>query len=153
MIEITAVIAALTSLLAGGIASNKLTRKLVHHFLGEPEPEPEKTYSERISELTHSLTNASSEVDSVLAELAQVAKDKEASVRSLEQGLTAMGQEEQYLQDRIKALENVPIPAAEHFVRLMETGEKRSAMRDYVLFGVGVVVTTIITIGIQVFSE
>lgn len=151
MVEtLTAVIGALLSLVAGGIASTELIRKLLHRLLGKPEPE--KTYSQRLSELTHSLTNASSEVDSLLAELAQVAKDKEASVRSLEQGLTALEQKEQDLQDRIKTLENVPIPAAEHFARLMETGEKRSAMRDYVLFGAGVVVTTIITIVIQVFS-
>ena len=151
MVEtLTAVIGALVSLLAGGIASTDLIRKLVHRILGKPEPE--KTYSQRLSELTHSLTNASGEVDSLLTELGQVAKEKETSVRKLEQGLTALEQKEQELKDRIKTLEDVPIPAAEHFARLMETGEKRSAMRDYALFGAGVVVTTVITIVIQVFS-
>ena len=151
MVEtLTAVIGALVSLLAGGIASTDLIRKLVHRILGKPEPE--KTYSQRLSKLTHSLTNASGEVDSLLTELGQVAKEKDTSVCKLEQGLTALEQKEQELKDRIKTLEGVPIPAAEHFARLMETGEKRSAMRDYVLFGAGVVVTTVITIVIQVFS-
>ena len=151
MVEtLTAVIGALARLLVGGIASTELIRKLVHQILGKPEPE--KTYSQRLSELTHSLTNASSEVDSLLTELGQVAKEKETSVRKLEQGLSALEEKEQELQDRITTLQNVPIPAAEHFARLMETGEKRSAMRDYVLFGAGVVVTTMITIVIQVFS-
>jgi len=148
---LTAVIGALVTLLAGGVASTEITRKLVHRILGKPEPE--KTYSQRLSELTHGLTNASAEVDSILTELGRVAKEKETSVRKLEQGLTALEQKEQDIQDRIKALENVPIPAAEHFARLMETGEKRSAMRDYVLFGAGVVVTTVVTIVIQVFSR
>jgi len=151
MIEtLTAVIGALLSLVAGGIASTDLIRKLLHRILGKPEPE--KTYSQRLSELTHSLTNASGEVDSLLKELGQVAKDKETSVCILEQGLAALEQKEQELKDRIKTLEDMPIPVAEHFARLMETGEKRNAMRDYILFGAGVIVTTVITIAITMFS-
>jgi hypothetical protein len=48
-------------------------------------------------------------------------------------------------------LEKTPLAVAEHFAKLVAPGEKRSAMRDYLLFGAGVVVSTAIGIVIQVF--
>ena len=63
-----------------------------------------------------------------------------------------MGKREKQLKDRIAALENVPVPVAEHFAELMASGQRRTAKRDYVLFGAGVLVTTLITIIIQLVS-
>ncbi len=150
-IEILAVVlGAVASLLAGGLASTEVIRKLLRHAFGKPEPS--KTHSERLSELTASLTSASAEVDSILRELSSVAKDKEASVRQLETGLSALHEREEELKDKISALEKTPLPVAEHFAKLVESGEKRSAARDYILFGAGVLVTTVVTIIIQVVS-
>lgn len=144
------VIAALASLLGAGFASTELVRKILYRFLGKPEPK--KAYGERLAELTRSLTNASAEVDSILSELSRIAKEKQSSVKQLEQGLSDLGKREKELKDRIAALENVPIPVAEHFANLMASGQRRSAKRDYVLFGAGVLVTTLITIIIQLVS-
>ncbi len=144
------VLGAVASLLAGGLASTEVIRKLLRRVLGQPEPS--KTHSERLSELTASLTSASAEVDSILRELSTVAKEKEVSVKQREAGLSALQEEEQDLKDKISALEKTPLPVAEHFAKLVESGEKRSATRDYVLFGAGVVVTTVVTIIIQVVS-
>ena len=47
---------------------------------------PQKTYSERLSELTSSLTKASSEVDGVLHEMAQVAKKEKHRSRNSKRG-------------------------------------------------------------------
>ena len=148
--NLAVVLGAIASLLGGGLASTELIRKLLRRALGKPEPS--RTHSERLSELTASLTTASAEVDSILRELSTVAREKEKSVKQLEVGLSSLQEKEQALKDKISALENTPLPVAEHFAKLVESGEKRSAARDYVLFGAGVVVTAVVTIIIQVIS-
>ncbi len=111
---------------------------------------PRKTYSERLSELTSSLTKASSEVDDILREMAQVAKEREVSVKNLEKGLADLEKREKELKENIDLLHNVPIPVAEHFARLVAPAEKRSAKRDYLLFVAGVITTTIFAFILQV---
>jgi hypothetical protein len=131
---ISTILGALTSLLAAGLASTDLIRRLVRILLKREEPQ--KPYSERLA---------------VLAELAQVAKDRAHAVQQLETDLAIMSGRERELKERIDALEKTPLAVAEHFAKLVAPGEKRSAMRDYLLFGAGVVVSTAIGIAIQVF--
>jgi len=144
------IFAALGSLAVAGVVSTELIRTIIYKLLGKQETK--KPYSERLTELTRSLTKASSEVNSILAELSQVAKEKQTSVKKIEQSLSELEKREKEIKERITTLENVPIPVAEHFAKLMESGELRSAKRDYVLFGSGVLVTTLITIIIQLIS-
>ena len=144
-------ISALVSLIVGGIISSEQIKKLLRRIFGRPEPE--KTYSERLSKLTHSLTSASGEVDSLLNELSRVAKDKEASIRQLQEGLESMEMREKELKNKIQSLEEVPLPVADHFAEILESREKRSVIRDYMLFGAGVVVSTVIAIIIQLLIK
>ena len=149
---ISTILGALASLLAGGLASTELFQKLTRQALGKPK-DSTKRYSERLAELTASLTKASRELDAVLMDLAQVAHGREAAVQKLEAELASLESREQDLKQRIEAFEKTPLPVAEHFARLIEVGEKRSRKRDYTLFGVGVMVTTAIAILIQVFAR
>lgn len=145
------IIAGLASLAAGGIASTELIQKLISQLLGRRK-EIEKPYGERLAELTASLTKASRELETVLEELAQVARNRDVAVQKLEADLVALEGREKELKEKIEALEKTPLPVAEHFAKLLEVGEKRSVKRDYALFGAGVVVTTSIAIIIQVFA-
>lgn len=148
-IEFISVIAAgLASLLTGLVASSGIFRKLLHQLTGKQE-DSEKAYGVRLAELTASLTNASSEVDTILAELAQAAGNRESAVRKLEEDLQALETREKELQDTIDVLEQTPLPVAERFAELVEHAETRSRRRDYILFGAGVGVTSIIAIIIQ----
>jgi len=147
---IATIIGALASLLAGGLASSKIIQKFIQTFFHIEAPQ--KPYSERLGELTSNLTKASREVDSILGELAQVARSRESAVVKLESDLSSLEAREKELKDKIEVLQKVPIPVAEHFARLLESGEKRSARRDYALFGAGVLVTTFIAIAIQLFT-
>jgi uncharacterized protein (DUF3084 family) len=81
-----------------------------------------------------------------LSELAQVARDREAAVSTLENQLKDLETKEKTLQQRIEHLQAVPLPVAEYFAQLTGAGERRSAMRDYMLFGAGVLVSTAISI-------
>lgn len=148
---LVSIIAGLASLAAGGIASTQLIQKVIRHLLGRPES-PEKPYTERLAELTHSLTRASTEVDAVLTELAQVARSRQSAVENLEANLATLESREKELKAKIEALETTPLPVAEHFAKLLEAGEKRSARRDYALFGAGVGVTTAVAIVLQVIA-
>jgi len=95
---------------------------------------------------------ASKEVDAVLSELSQVARDREKAVQKIEADLQSLQNREKELQKRIETLQNVPLPVAEYFAQLTVSGEKRNAKRDYVLFGAGVVVSTIIAILLKIFG-
>lgn len=147
---IVSLIAGAASLAAGGLASSEAIQKLIRHLLGRKEPD--RPYTERLAELTESLTKASREVDAVLSELAQVARNRGEAVQKLEADLQSLEGREKELKSKIDALEKTPLPVAEHFARLLEAGERRSAKRDYALFGAGVIVTTVIAVVIQALT-
>jgi predicted RNase H-like nuclease (RuvC/YqgF family) len=147
---LVSLLAATLSMVAGGIASSEVIQKLLRRVLKLPVQE--KGYGERLSELTESLTKASRQVDQVLSELATVAKEREKNVRELEANMQLLEKRENDMKTRIEHLEKVPLPAVEHFAEIMNRGEKRSAIRDYMLFGAGVVVSTVIAIGLKAFG-
>jgi len=107
---IASMLGALASLLAGGLASSEPIQKAVRHLLGTRET-PAKPYGERLAELTASLLKASREVDTVLGELAQVARSREAAVRKLETDLGSLERKELELKSKIEALERTPLPS------------------------------------------
>jgi hypothetical protein len=149
-------LALLVSLLgAAAVVFIPVTRKLIYQILqlfGFEGREAEKPYSERLSELMTSLIKASREVDGVLAQLAEVTRNREVAVQNLETESAALETREKELKESIQALEKTPLPAAEHFAKLLESREKRSARRDYMLFGAGVMVATVIAIIAQVVA-
>jgi chromosome segregation ATPase len=147
-IEILAtLLSALASLTAGGILSSEAIRKALLHLFGRKEQV--KPYGERLSELTANLVKASRQVDEVLLELSQVARDREKAVKTLESDLAALESREKELKQTIDDLQKTPLPVAEHFAKLIASGERRSAWRDYMLFGSGVVLSTVIAIGLK----
>ena len=135
--------------LVAGVASGYAVQQLIRRKSGI-RGEKQKPYSERLAELTTSLNKASREVDSVLAELAQVISSRESSVQKIEADLSSLERKEKETKERITALEQTPLPAADHFAKLLEVREKRNAKRDYLLFGAGVIVTTIVALVIQI---
>jgi hypothetical protein len=143
------IIGAAASLVAG--ASTNVIWELLRNRLKRKESE--KPYSERLAELTGNLLKASREVDAVLVELARVAQDRAKAVQQLEADLATMEGREKELKERVEALEKTPLAVAEHFATLVAPGERRSAVRDYLLFGAGVVVSTVIGIAIQVLAK
>jgi hypothetical protein len=60
--------------------------------------------------------------------------------------IAEMEQQKERLQQTIEELEGIPIPVAERFAELVDQGERKSAWRDYALFGLGVVVSTVVAI-------
>ena len=114
------------------------------------KPKQVFSYGLKLSELTSSLVNASKEVDRVLTEISAIATNREDTINKLELNLASLEKKETDLKRKIETLVKLPIPVAEHFAKLMESGEKRSARRDYLLFGAGVAVSTVIAIVLKI---
>jgi septal ring factor EnvC (AmiA/AmiB activator) len=145
---IVLVISAVATLVGGAvpILQFKAVRYLLYKLAGKEPPNETTPYTEKLERLTSSMAEASQEMDALLAEFAKVAKERHEAMQKVESELRELEQKEKELQDRIEHLQNVPLPVAEHFAKLTSTGEKRSARRDYLLFGAGVVVSTVIAI-------
>jgi septal ring factor EnvC (AmiA/AmiB activator) len=154
------VIGALFSVLSGKLVFTQfaeklgalLARKVRGTFNEEAEPDEKLSYAERLEELTNSLRKSSAQIDGLLNELSDVAKERETAVARVENELLNLETREKELQERIDHLKDVPIPVAEHLAKLMAPSEKRSARRDYLLFVSGVVVSTIIAILLRVLG-
>lgn len=114
------------------------TRK--EHEVNEDVP----SYQERIKDATDLLLTASGNVDQVLNELTVIAREKEITISQLENQLNKLSNRELALKKRVENLEKIPLPALQYFESLLKKGEKRSASRDYKLFALGVIVTSII---------
>ena len=143
-------LAAIITIAGGGIVSSKEIQKLVRKILKLPE-EAKISYSERLSELTQKLEESSREVDEVLKEIGEVTEKRQNAVDALENDLTQLESKEAHLKEKILALESTPVEAVKHFADLVTEGEKRGAKRDYLLFGAGVLVSTLVAIAIQFF--
>ena len=122
------------------------TNFLFDYIKDKFNPKKEKTYGEKLKELVSQLSSATNNVDSILQEVATVAKERETAISSLENELRLLEEKEKTTKERIEALNNTPLPVAEHFAELMKSSEKSSARRDYMLFGAGVVVSTAIAV-------
>jgi predicted nuclease with TOPRIM domain len=141
-------IAGAISILAGASSYVKLLR-LFGQKVVQKAPE---SYKERMAKLIQSLTKASADVDYVLQEMAEVSHERESAIAKLEEELKSLAEREKHLQEKVETLEKVPLPAVEHFVSILEKGEKRSALRDYALFGAGVVVSAVMSIVFKLFG-
>lgn len=113
---------------------------------GVEEKKPLKSYGEQMAQLTRSLTKASNEVDRILKEMAETSQQRETALATMEKQLETLSEREKQLQQKIETLEKVPLPAVDYFAGIVEKSEKRSAWRDYALFGLGAIASTIIAI-------
>lgn len=78
--------------------------------------------------------------------MTEVSRQREAAIAELEQQLEALAEREKHLQQRTETLKKVPLPAVEYFASIVGRGEKRRAWRDYALFDLGVIVSTVVAI-------
>jgi predicted RNase H-like nuclease (RuvC/YqgF family) len=105
-----------------------------------------ESYRERMDRLASELKRASSLIDATLDEMRTVTNSREESISELESRLKNLSTHEKELQTRVETLRQVPLQAVDYFLQATEKSEKRSARRDYLLFGSGVIVSTIATV-------
>lgn len=120
-----------------------------YRFLNARTKDRQPSFADRVEKLAENLNRSSKEVDGILKEIASVTADRQAAAEKLEEELNRLSQHESELKERINALKDIPIPVAEHFAKLTESGERRSARRDYLLFGAGVVTSIVTAIALR----
>src|SRR5688572_969046 len=122
-LEIVATIAGLLGSLLAGIGFEFFGSDLAKKF-GFKDSSNKETYSEKLKTLTSNLEKSSKEVDLLLIELSQVAKEREENVKKIETDLANLQSREKEMKERIENLEKVPLPVAEYFAELTSQGEK-----------------------------
>lgn len=98
------------------------------------------------AKLLSDLSSTAAAMDRIVAEIGQMTKERQTTVAKMEADLAELTRRENELKSRIKALENVPVPALTYFEEMLKKQEKPTMRRDYLLFLGGVLVTTAITI-------
>jgi hypothetical protein len=103
-------------------------------------------YRHRMQGLVEELARASSEVDDMLKEISEATADRQTLLCTLETRVKELSQREREQIERVQALENVAFPAVDYFLQVTSKGEKRSAIRDYVLFIASIVLGVVVTV-------
>lgn len=159
------IVAALLSAFAGGLFP--LTKMAVRVMQGNPHGAQFFASSfgkallaalglgvtaESPNQLFAELSQASQKLDGVTSRIQAYTKMRESAVSELEAKLEKLSAQEGQLKATIEQLQQVPLPAAEHFAELVKKEEKGSALRDYILFISGVIVSAIISIALKHFG-
>ena len=105
-----------------------------------------KTYKQRLGDTLTVLKNAFTEVDKATVEFSELMKEKEKNIDAIEKRLAELTEEETTLKDKVHILQKVPLEALTHFEEILNKGDKRSALRDYLLFISGIVLSVIVTL-------
>lgn len=138
---ITAILNIIGSLIVGLIGFALVDARAIRRRRWEAEFGT--SYQDQISQLSNRLRSISDEAARIMAEMSIIMEERAFSVSSPETELENLSKKETELRDKLEALENVPIEAVDHFTALVEARERRSALRDYILFALGVLVSTV----------
>ncbi len=144
----------IASLLLGviSILISPFFRKVYRRFfkLSRRKSVSEESFSEKLSNLTRNLNDSSLEIDNVINEISIVAIERGKTINKLQEELQKLENKEEEVKNRLQDLKDVPIPVAEHFSEIIESRDKKSALRDYLLFVAGVVVSALVTILLKI---
>ncbi|WP_298495437.1 hypothetical protein [uncultured Algibacter sp.] len=110
-----------------------------------------KPFKEKLASSLATLKNATEEIDGVIEEISKISREKQQTIENLESTLTELETQESDLKEKISAMEKVPVESLKHFEEILNKGNKRSAIRDYVIFIFGIILTTIIAILLNKF--
>jgi len=98
------------------------------------------------------LAKASAEMDRIVGEIEAFTKGRQTAVAKIESDLRMLSAQESELKKRVEGLQNVPLPAAEFFAKIIEEREKKTTVRDYLLFLAGVVASAVVALVLKKFG-
>ena len=111
---------------------------------------------ERIQRSISKLSSASQEIDAIIQDIVQDIKRRQLALEELKARHQTLSQEEAELSKRVQTLKGVPLEVAKYFQQISEQNlqqaEKRRARRDILMFILGIIVTTAITVLLKVFG-
>lgn len=99
-----------------------------------------------LARLVDGLNRSSNELDSILAEIIQVAQRRGEATARLQAEITKLEQSEEEYLVRIETLKNEPVRVINDLLNEVSPRQIRSPRRDFMFFAAGVVVSTIVSI-------
>tara|TARA_R110001583_G_scaffold171793_1_gene325523 strand:+ start:916 stop:1431 length:516 start_codon:yes stop_codon:yes gene_type:complete len=110
-----------------------------------------KPFKERLSDSLETLKKATGEIDNVIEEIAKISQEKHLTIEKLELQLEQLEIKENEMKEKITTMEKVPVESLKYFEDILNKGNKRSAKRDYIIFTLGIILTTIIAVILNIF--
>jgi N12 class adenine-specific DNA methylase len=104
------------------------------------------SFQQKISKSLDSLKSATSDIDRIIENISKISKEKEESISKLEKQVENLSLRENELKTKIETMEKVPIESIKYFEDILYKTSKRDRKRDYILFTLGVIITTIVAI-------
>lgn len=116
----------------------------------ERRPHPHGDFERRIGEITQQLQQSGSDAQTLLDELGEVMEARRQQFFDAQARLLQMQMAESELQERVAALSAVKPEAAVAINALLdeslEARDRRGARRDWLIFGMGVLATAIVSL-------
>lgn len=107
---------------------------------------------EKFESLSQNLRSATLEIEGIISDLAENVKKKDGELMEVEAMLEVAKSKHAEIEGKIAVLKEIPLPVAEYFTELVNAIEKRSAARDYILFGSGLVAGAVINLVLKRFG-
>jgi DNA repair exonuclease SbcCD ATPase subunit len=109
---------------------------------------------EQIQQIISGLSTFSDKIDYTIKNVAKDIEHRQIVLEELKARHSILSQEEEKLSKRVQALKDLPLETAKHFQQISEQtlqrAEKKRTKRDILIFILGIVVTTIISILLKV---
>lgn len=106
--------------------------------------------AERIQQSISKLSTASQEIDTTIQDIIQEIERRQVMLEDLRARHQILSQEEAEVSKRVETLKGVQLEVANYFQQISEEAlqqvEKKRARRDVLMFVLGIVVTTVVSI-------
>ena len=122
-----------------------ITAKILYSVFNLSKRSPDD-FKNKINNSLALLKKSTAEIDSVINEVTLISKEKQKAIELLENQLKDLSVQESDLKKKIETLESTPIDSIKYFEEILNKNNKRDKKRDYMLFALGVLITTIVGI-------
>src|SRR5215208_3222081 len=105
-----------------------------------------------LSQLVNGLNRTSLELDSILAQIVEVAQNRADAANQLQAEMKRLEEAEDEYLVRIETLKNEPLRIVNDLLNELQPNRIRTPRRDFMLFLAGVVVSVIVSVGLRLLN-
>jgi len=105
-----------------------------------------------LSQLVNGLNRTSLELDSILAQIVEVAQNRADAAIQLQAEMKRLEEAEDEYLVRIETLKNEPLRIVNDLLNELQPNRIRTPRRDFMLFLAGVVVSVIVSVGLRLLN-
>jgi hypothetical protein len=110
------------------------------------------TYTGDLSRLVNGLNKTSLELDSILAQIVEVAQNRADAATKLQAEMKRLEEAEEEYLVRIETLKNEPLRVVNDLLNELQPNRIRTPRRDFMLFLAGVLVSVVVSIALNLLN-